>query len=71
MYNPAASQVLDPARLRDVVRGLGIGKLITFGAEGLDASILTTQACGKPTAHDDPEWVRGVVSAPSGTMPPR
>jgi transcriptional regulator len=40
MYNPAAFQETDRMVLRDMVRGLGAGELITFGTAGIEASIL-------------------------------
>jgi transcriptional regulator len=40
MYNPGAFQETDPIVLRETVRELGVGELITFGTEGIEASIV-------------------------------
>jgi len=40
MYNPGHFDESDPAALRDAIRRLGAGELITFGSEGLEASVV-------------------------------
>ncbi len=54
MYNPGPFQETDPIVLRDMVRELGVGELITFGTDGLEASIvpvLIDDDAGRLTAH--------------------
>ena len=54
MYNPSAFQEKDHNVLRDAVRNLGAGELITFGSAGLEASIvpvLIDDDVSRLTAH--------------------
>src|SRR6478736_5785006 len=54
MYNPSAFQETDQIVLRDAVRNLGAGELITFGSAGLEASIvpvLIDDDVSRLTAH--------------------
>jgi transcriptional regulator len=54
MYNPSAFQENDHTVLRDAVRNLGAGELITFGSAGLEASIvpvLIDDDVSRLTAH--------------------
>ena len=70
MYNPSAFQVLDPNTLRDAIRRLGVGELITSGHGGLDASImplLVDDAATRLTGHlarANEQWQRADPNVP-------
>ena len=70
MYNPSAFRVLDPNTLRDAIRRLGVGELITSGHGGLDASImplLVDDAATRLTGHlarGNEQWQRADPNVP-------
>lgn len=54
MYNPSAFQESDHIVLRDAVRSMGVGELVTFGSAGLEATIvpvLIDDDVSRLTAH--------------------
>jgi transcriptional regulator len=71
MYNPSAFQENDRTVLRDAVRRLAAGELITFGSAGLEASIvpvLIDDDFGCLTAHlarANRQWRNADVNVPA------
>jgi transcriptional regulator len=71
MYNPSAFQENDRSVLRDAVRSLAAGELITFGSAGLEASIvpvLIDDEFSRLTAHlarANRQWRNADVNVPA------
>jgi transcriptional regulator len=71
MYNPVAFQENDHTVLREAVRSLGAGELITFGSAGLEASIvpvLIDDDVSRLTAHlarANRQWRQADLTVPA------
>jgi transcriptional regulator len=70
MYNPGHFNESDPKVLRDAIRSLGAGELITSGDEGLEASViplLISDGSDRITGHlarANRQWERADLSLP-------
>jgi transcriptional regulator len=70
MYNPGHFNESDPTVLRDAIRGLGAGELITSGDEGLEASfipLLISDESDRITGHlakANRQWERADLTHP-------
>ncbi len=70
MYLPSHFQEIDPIVLRDAVRGLGPGELVTVGSQGLEASVVPLLIDDGSTlltghlARANQQWKRADLSVP-------
>jgi transcriptional regulator len=70
MYNPNHFSESDPIVLRDAIRDLGVGELITFGTGGLEASVIPLLISDKSDtitghlARANRQWERADLSLP-------
>ena len=70
MYLPRHFQEIDPIVLRDAVRGLGPGELVTVGSQGLEASVVPLLIDDGSTlltghlARANQQWKRADLSVP-------
>ena len=71
MYSPVHFRESDPVVLRDYVRGLGAGELVTFGSAGLDSTFLPLLVSDDGMvltghlARANPQWKRADLSVPA------
>ncbi|MGO8870784.1 MAG: FMN-binding negative transcriptional regulator [Acidimicrobiales bacterium] len=71
MYNPSHFRESDPVVLRDTVRRLGAGELITYGSGGLEASLLPllmSDTADRVTGHlalANPQWRHADLDVPA------